>query len=187
MQRFFVQDYSLWNKEFLLDNKDIISQLVKVLRVKEWESIIFFDGKNLIDYEYQIKVIDKKTITCELVKTIEKKSENKYNLNLYQATPNKSSKVDYILQKWVETWISYFIFFKSERSQPFNISENKLERYKKIIIEACEQSWRNIIPEIKILNSSIISMMQWLQSLSMMEYKGWEWEKNLFHLIISPK
>jgi len=50
------------------------------------------------------------------------------------------------------------------------LSENKLERLNKIVSEAVEQSGRNVVPEIKVLNSSLIALLQGLQSLSMMQY-----------------
>lgn len=180
MQRFLIEDYSLGKSNFILQDKEIISQLTRVLRSKIGDDVVFFDGKNLVDYEYNIKEINKKDIVFELKETIEKDSENKYTLNLYQALPNKMSKVEYILQKGVESWISNFIFFRSERSQKLVLSENKLERLNKIASEAVEQSGRNIVPQIKVLNSSLIALLQWLQSLSMMQYAWQENEQNLF-------
>jgi len=180
MQRFLIDDTFIGRKEFILRNKDIIFQLIKVLRSNIWDNIIFFDGKNLFDYIYKIKDITKKDIIFELVKNIDKKSENKYSINLYQAIPNKLNKLEYIVGKWVEVWISNFIFFRSERSQKLILSDNKIERLNKIIIEATEQSGRNIVPEIKVLNSSLISLLQGLQSLSMMKYKWAINEQNLF-------
>jgi len=180
MQRFLISNQTLGRKDFLLQNKEIIFQLLKVLRSKIWDRVVFFDGNNLFDYIYEIKDINNREISFNLLETIEKFSENKYNINLYQALPNKISKVEYIIQKWVESWISNFIFFRSERSQKLVLSNNKIERLKKIINESLEQSGRNIVPEIKVLNSSLIALLQGLQSLSMMNYSGVEWEKNLF-------
>jgi len=180
MQRFLISNQTLGRKDFLLQNKEIIFQLLKVLRSKIWDRVVFFDGNNLFDYIYEIKNISKKDISFNLLETIEKFSENNYNINLYQALPNKMSKVEYIIQKWVESGISNFIFFRSERSQKLILTDNKIERLKKISIESIEQSGRNIVPEIKVLNSSLIALLQGMQSLSMMNYSGSEWEKNLF-------
>ncbi|MDF1682326.1 MAG: 16S rRNA (uracil(1498)-N(3))-methyltransferase [Patescibacteria group bacterium] len=44
------------------------------------------------------------------------------------------------------------MFFKSERSQNINLSENKIERLNKIIIEAVEQSGRSKIPELAFVD-----------------------------------
>jgi len=42
------------------------------------------------------------------------------------------------------------LFFKGDRSQKLNISENKIKRFKKIILESAELSGRNIIPNLII-------------------------------------
>jgi RsmE family RNA methyltransferase len=42
------------------------------------------------------------------------------------------------------------LFFKSERSQKLNVTDKKIERLNKIILEAVEQSERNIIPTLII-------------------------------------
>jgi 16S rRNA (uracil1498-N3)-methyltransferase len=67
---------------------------------------------------------------------------------LYQALPNKLEKIEYLLQKWTEVGFSGFYFYRAERSQNLNLSENKIERLKKIIIETTEQSERTKIPEL---------------------------------------
>lgn len=130
-----------------IKDKEIHHQLTKVLRQKVWNEIIFFDGENFSDFVYKIESFDKREITFVLIEEIPKdREESKVILN--QSTPNKLDKIELILQKWVEVWVNKFIFFTSERSQKLVISDNKLERLKKIVIEAVEQSWRNIIPEI---------------------------------------
>ena len=67
--------------------------------------------------------------------------------------PNRAYKIDkieYVIQKWVEVWVTWFYFFKAERSQKLILSENKRDRLKKIIIEATEQSGRSRVPELII-------------------------------------
>ena len=60
-------------------------------------------------------------------------------MTLYQASPNKLSKFETIVQKCCEIGYKKIIFFESERSQKLIISENKKERLTKIAIEAIEQ------------------------------------------------
>ncbi len=167
MQRFYIENdnLSMWN--YFLRDKEIVNQLIKVLRVKKGDNIILFDGKENIDYLYEIEEISKNG--AELIKKneISKDTENKYYINLYQAIPNKLSKIEYIIQKWVETWISNFVFFRSERSQKLLLTESKVERLKKIMIEAVEQSDRNIIPEIKVLNNQLMDVLSVLSTMSL--------------------
>ncbi|NDK07948.1 RsmE family RNA methyltransferase [Candidatus Gracilibacteria bacterium] len=151
MQRFHFP--TLNNQEIITisNNKDLFHQLTKVLRTKIGEEIIFFDGSNLYDYTYKIESIEKKSMSLKLTNKIQKSTKNQIALNLYQSLPNKQEKIELILQKGVEVGYTNFFFFKSERSQNLKLSENKIERFNKIVIEAVEQSGNNIIPEIHFL------------------------------------
>lgn len=152
MQRFYFPDLLTTNFTFVLTDNDMIHQLVKVLRVKIWEKIIFFDWNDSYDYIFQIKQINKKDIVLEQVWRENKNTEIDFELNLYQSLPNKMDKIELILQKWVEVGIKNFVFFRSERSQKLLISDNKIDRLNKIIVEAIEQSGRNSMPELVILD-----------------------------------
>jgi len=152
MQRFYISDLNTTDFNFSIKDKEIIHQLTKVLRIKVWENIIFFDGSDSFDYIFRIKNILDKSIDFEQVWREENKSEIDFELNLYQAIPNKLEKIEYIIQKWVEIWIKNFVFFRSERSQKLIMSDNKFERLQKIAIEAVEQSWRLHVPEIVFLD-----------------------------------
>lgn len=165
MQRFYLNS-KLWDTQIILNDFEIYHQLTKVLRSKSWDEIIFFSWNDNIDYIYQIISIDKKNIIFSSVSKIEKQKEY-LNLNLYQSLPNKLDKIELILQKWVEVWYSSFYFFRSERSQDLRLSDNKIERFQKIIIEAVEQSWRNIIPKIEFLDK--------------IDFKSIFWENLYFH------
>lgn len=150
MQRFYFENLEQSDESLTIKNPELLNQLIKVLRVRIWDELSFFNGKENIDYIFEIIEIEKREIYLEKVWEEEKSSEIDFNLNIFWAIPNKIEKIEYILQKAVEVWVSNFYFFKSERSQKLNLSENKILRLRKIIIEAVEQSWRSIIPELII-------------------------------------
>lgn len=160
MQRFFLETNILWNNQIILDDAEIVYQLVKVLRAKIWDEVIFFDWVNFIDFKYKILSINKKNIIFSFIEKIEKPKEN-YKLVLFQALPNKIDKIEEIVQKWTEVWYSEFNFFRSERSQDLRLSDNKLKRFKKIIKEACEQSGRNIILKLNFLQKLDLKNISW--------------------------
>lgn len=166
MQRFFLENYNLWQKEIILCDSEIIFQIKKVLRAKIWDEFIFFDWKKFLDYKYKINSIDKKNIIFSFVEKLQKNKENK-NLVLFQALPNNLGKIEEIINYWTQVWFSEFHFFRSQRSQDLKLSQNKIERFKKIIIESSELSNRNIIPKIKFLEK--------------LEIKNISWEKLFFH------
>lgn len=62
------------------------------------------------------------------------------NIILVQSLPNKLEKLEFILQKGVETGIDEFIFFPADRSQKLALLDKKVDRLKQIVVEAVEQS-----------------------------------------------
>ncbi len=150
MQRFYFENLDKNDSSIIIKNPDLLNQLIKVLRAKNWDKFCFFNGINNINYFFEIKEVEKREIYLEKIWEQIVDNEIDFNLNIFQALPNKLEKLEYILQKWVEIWVSNFYFFRAERSQKLNLSENKIIRLKKIIIESVEQSWRSIIPEFII-------------------------------------
>jgi 16S rRNA (uracil1498-N3)-methyltransferase len=86
---------------------------------------------------------------------------------LFQSIPNKIDKIESIIKNGTQIWITNFLFFKSERSQKLNISKKKEERLNKIILEASEQSERNIIPKLIIWDK--------------IDFRNLEWQNLFFH------
>lgn len=160
MQRIFLQENISWKQEIILDDIFIFHQIIKVLRSQVWDKFVFFNNWIFTDYVYEITSIWKKNIIFKFIWEIEKNIENKI-LNLYQSLPNKIDKIELILQKWVEVWYSNFYFFRSERSQDLKNLWSKNDRFEKIVIEASEQSWRNIIPKIYFLGNIDFSNLKW--------------------------
>lgn len=146
MQRFFLSDISS-QPTINVNDMELYSQITKVLRLKVGDNVIFFNGKEMCDYEYTIQSIEKKSILFSFCARHEKNQPQK-KLALYQALPNKLDKLEDILQKGTEVGYESFHIFRAERSQDLMISENKRIRLEKIIQEACEQSGRNTIPEL---------------------------------------
>ncbi len=150
MQRFYFPDLEQTDDSITIKNKDLINQLIKVLRIKTWEELSFFNWVDNLDYIYEIISIDKREIYLEKQTELENNSEIDFDLNIFAALPNKLEKIEYTIKKAVEVWVTGFYFFRSERSQKLNLSENKITRLNKIIIEAVEQSGRTRIPELII-------------------------------------
>lgn len=146
MQRIYIP-WFVYCIEYSITDKPTLHQFIKVLKSREWDTIILFDGQTSIDYLYKIIKIHKKEITLEFIDGIQKPLPKK-NISLYQSLPNKYSKIEYILQKWSEVGVSSFYFFRSQRSQKLHISDHKKERFEQIVVEASEQCGRNIIPPI---------------------------------------
>jgi len=150
MQRFYFPNLEERDDNIVIKNPDLLNQLNKVLRAKAWDEFAFFNGIDNKDFIYKIITIEKREVYLEKEWEKEINSEIDFDLNIIWALPNKIDKIEYILQKWVEVWVTGFYFFKAERSQKLILSPNKIERLNKIIIEATEQSGRSRVPELII-------------------------------------
>lgn len=188
MQRFYfenIKDY------FFIEDKNFINQVLKVLRSQLWDKFIFFDGKKHTDFVFEISEIQKNKIFFKKLEEIDKSSEIGFEINLFSSIPNKLEKIEFIAQKWTEVWVSNFYFFKSQRSQKIFLNENKVDRIKKIIQEAAEQSNRNKIPNFQIIEKidfeklkkekNIFLHTKDENSIKLSEIKAKSWEKiNIF-------
>lgn len=161
MQRFYLENLETTKFDFVLDDKDLVKQITKVLRWEIWDKFIFFNGEDFIDYIFEVKKIEKKEISFEQVGRIEKNKQIKLELNLFQAIPNKLDKIELIIKNWTQIWITNFLFFKSERSQKLNITDKKIERLKKIILESSELCGRNIVPNLIFWNKIDFNNLDW--------------------------
>jgi 16S rRNA (uracil1498-N3)-methyltransferase len=161
MQRFYVASQSVWEEKLIIADMSIIHQFLKVLRVKPWDKVIIINWYDNFDYVHEVSEVNKRKIKLGFLSRLKKDSEINFNLNLYQALPNKLDKLEYIVQKATEVWFTKIVFFKADRSQKLNLSRSKIERLNKIIIEAVEQSGRNKIPVLKILDEIDLSNIKW--------------------------
>ena len=87
-------------------------------------------------------------------KVLQKDSELSFSLTLYQALPNKLSKLEHIVQKCSEVGYAKIVFFLAERSQKLSLTPNKIQRLHTIVKEAIEQCGRNTIPQL-VFNGDI--------------------------------
>lgn len=158
MQRFYRENLQ---EEFFVDDKIFINQILKVLRWKLWEKYIFFDWKIQKDFIYKLSKIEKNKIFFKKETEISKNVEINFCLNVFCALPNKIEKIELICQKLTEIWVSKIIFFKAQRSQKIFLNDNKIDRIKKIIVEATEQSFRNFVPEFEILDNLDLQKINW--------------------------
>lgn len=158
MQRFYRENLQ---EEFFVDDKIFINQILKVLRWKLWEKYIFFDWKTQKDSVYVLSKIEKNKIFFKKETEISKNVEINFCLNVFCALPNKIEKIELVCQKLTEIWVSKIIFFKAQRSQKIFLNDNKIDRIKKIIVEAIEQSFRNFVPEFEVLDNLDLQKINW--------------------------
>lgn len=116
---------------------------LKVLRIKPHEPIQVFDGKgNEFEGIYEGKVSDNQL----RLKQVPAQKEPSVEITLAVAAP-KLNRIDTLIEKTSELGVTKVIPTRFERSVVLP-REGKIERLKRIAIEACAQSGRAKVPEI---------------------------------------
>ena len=155
----FITNYLKEDNKIKITEERVVQQLNKVLRAHIG---YVFCVQNL-EWKERLKLeiiqINKKEIFCKKIEELTKETILNQKAWMIIAILNKLSKMELIVQKLSEIWISEIIFSPFERSQIKEISAKKLERLNKIILEATEQSWGWNLPKI-ILEKSLIESIK---------------------------
>jgi len=121
---------------------------IKATRRKVGDELIIFNGDG---HNYYSKILEiKKNCQLEVISANENHSESKCHIHLAQCI-GKREKMDLIIQKAVELGVKKITPIISERVVVKINEKNhvkKIDHWKKIIISACEQSNRSVIPEL---------------------------------------
>ena len=146
--RVYIRTGLTLNEPVKLD-REATHHLLNVLKIRNGQIIHAFDGSGGY-YESEIMVENKKSLTILPGIFVEDNRESPLRITLLQAL-TKGQKMDYIIQKSVEVGVYRIVPLMTEFS---NVKldqdriDNRLQHWRKIIIAACEQCGRNILPEI---------------------------------------
>lgn len=143
IHRFFINPESVKGSEIILEDKDSVSQIKKVLRLKIGDGVLFLDNSGK-EYKSVIKQLSDSAINLEVIEVLENKNEPELKIILCQAVCKKD-KFEWVLEKGTEAGISAFMPVISERTEKLGLNR---ERAEKILREAAEQSERGIIPKL---------------------------------------
>ncbi|XXF57565.1 16S rRNA (uracil(1498)-N(3))-methyltransferase [Thermoanaerobacterium thermosaccharolyticum] len=131
-------------------NGDDAHHIINVLRFKIGTKLIISNGKN--QYIVTILDIENSSVILKIIEEYNQVVESPINITLYQGLP-KSDKMDLIIQKCTEIGIKKIIPVETEFST-IKIKEkniyNKINRWKKISLEASKQSGRSIVPDVLV-------------------------------------
>lgn len=143
IHRFFVPPQMLVGRIVRLTDPDLVKQIGRVLRLASGEEIIFLDGDGFEYISRIIKVL-KNEIQIEIMKRQANANEPELKITLYQSLIKKDN-FEVSLQKCTEVGVSRFVPVISERSEKKGVN---MDRARKVIMEASEQSGRGIVPEL---------------------------------------
>ena len=145
MPRFFCAEPIRQNAQFDLDTR--VAQHVRVLRLREGESITLFDGSGGETHATLMR-IDKRSVevTTREALTIERELSRTITIN---AALIANDRMDWMIQKACELGVSAIRPMFTERSQriPGDVAK-RVEHWRGVLISACEQCGRNRIPEM---------------------------------------
>jgi len=140
---------------------DAFGHIVRVLRLTEGDTIALFNGNE--PYQYIGKLVDvkKKQASVAIIRQEMVKNESPLNVHLGQGI-SRGDRMDFTLQKSVELGVNKVTPLFTERCGVKLSGERlakKHEQWQKIVISACEQSGRCIVPEV----AEPMHMQDWLK------------------------
>lgn len=138
----FIGDFDLLGQSLLkIEDKDFLEQARHVLRFKVGDKIILADGK-LNEAICRIEKYGKDFIELLIEKVYKNENEPKNKVVLYCAVLKKEN-FEWVAQKATEVGISEIQPIITERTVKQKLN---LDRLRKIIREAAEQSGRGLVP-----------------------------------------
>lgn len=148
MHRFFVPTDFINDAEMVLP-AELVHQICRVLRMRPGQHIVLFDDTGW-EYEVELNQVEPGSVTGGLVAKHPVASEPSIAITLYQSLM-KRDRFELVLQKCTEVGVTRFVPVVTQRSivqRPASISDRKMARWGRIIIEAAEQSGRGRIPQL---------------------------------------
>jgi 16S rRNA (uracil1498-N3)-methyltransferase len=125
-------------------------QLARVLRLRAGERIVVLDGSGE-ERVVELDLVTPARVRGAVLTTRTSAGEPRLPITLYQALVSRD-KLEVVLQKGTEVGVSAFVPVRSERSlvgRGERIDERRLERWRRIVQEAAEQSRRGRVPEVR--------------------------------------
>jgi 16S rRNA (uracil1498-N3)-methyltransferase len=129
---------------------DAFGHIVRVLRLAEGDLVTLFNGNEAYQYTAKLIEVKKKHASVEIICQNAVANESPLNVHLGQAI-SRGERMDFTLQKSVELGVNKITPLFTERCGVKLSAERltkKRDQWQKIVISACEQSGRCIVPEV---------------------------------------
>ncbi|HHX2503985.1 TPA: 16S rRNA (uracil(1498)-N(3))-methyltransferase [Neisseria subflava] len=159
MPRFYV-DFAL-SPDSVVELPDNVVHHLNVLRVKNTEEIVLFNGNGKA-YPALPEVLEKRRASVRILREEATDNESPLNITLVQAV-SAAERMDFTLQKSVELGVAEIRPVISERCVvrlSGERAEKRVARWQEIVVSACEQSGRNIVPKVLPLTTYAQALQQ---------------------------
>ena len=153
IHRFYLNTPIVGSK-FDIPDRDMVHQWRSVFRYNVGSQVILFDGRES-DFLCMITHLTNSSASVEVVEELSLGEKPKRDVTLCMALIKKDN-FELVAEKATELGVTRIIPVLCERSEKKNLN---IERLRKIVIEASEQSGRGTVPEI----SEIIDLQELLQ------------------------
>ncbi|WP_028580126.1 RsmE family RNA methyltransferase [Desulfogranum japonicum] len=142
MRRFFIEPQSIQSTQVYLTGQEA-HHICRVLRLRVGDKVELFDGTGRI-LQARLLTVNKNSV-CAEIESCEHESPVAplYPLTLIQALL-KGKKMDFILQKATELGVEHCILFPSQYYAAGKTVDSQMERWQRIIVEACKQCRRPV-------------------------------------------
>ncbi|MDP8260045.1 MAG: RsmE family RNA methyltransferase [Candidatus Gygaella obscura] len=172
MRRFFCQSRNILSDKIIIDDSAEIHHIKNVSRFKIKDIISVFDEQGA-QYKCFIDSFGTDNIRLKIIAKDQASRKSNVNLTVCCAIA-KGNRFTYTLEKLTELGVGRIIPLMTKRTIP-NVTlkkDKKIERWKKIILAACKQSFRKDIPEISLpLSFEDALLLKDEFSLKMIAYK----------------
>ncbi len=156
------QQLNVGEKAWLSD--DAFGHVIRVLRLNQGDKITVFNGRNDAgfcgEYQASLTTVNKKQAEIAIESRHNINNESPLTIHLGQGI-SRGDRMDYTLQKAVELGVNTITPLFTSRCTVKLSGERlhkKVNQWQKIVISACEQSGRCIVPEVQ----PAIPLEQWL-------------------------
>jgi 16S rRNA (uracil1498-N3)-methyltransferase len=123
------------------------AHLCRVLRLAAGARIAVFDGAGR-EWEGVLEVPDPESAMVSLGVEIGEPVEPALPVTIVQGLC-RPERLEWVLQKGTEIGVSRFVLFRGARSEGPHPSPSRLSRWEKILVEACKQSGRRVVPPLE--------------------------------------
>ncbi len=154
------QNSELILNETLKLSDDAFGHIVRVLRLTEGDLVTLFNGNAPFQYTARLVEVKKKHASVAIIKQEKVANESPLSIHLGQGI-SRGDRMDFTLQKSVELGVNKITPIFTERCGVKLSSERlakKRDQWQNIVISACEQSGRCIVPEV----TEPMSLQDWL-------------------------
>ena len=151
--RFYIPFTLELNQQYDLPD-NTARHMVRVLRLSQGDEVTLFNGDNH-EYSAQLTDVSKKAVSVLITSKSFVDRESPLKTHLLQSL-SKGDKMETTIQKAVELGVSAVTPISSERS---NVTlsgkrlEKKMSHWQGVVQSACEQSGRNVVPELSGLST----------------------------------